>query len=262
VDWEGGTDMIEHLAEGVTLYLGDCREILPTLSKVDAVVTDPPFIGLMGGVPYRPTSGVAAKKMSRVTVGDEWGAEISWIDPAWNLCERGMVVFCTYHSVDIVKQAVPISPVGLVTWHKNNAPRAVRNVPRATTELIWLFRKEPGLNWRAIDSGMVDFPNLSGGYFSTGERIVMRDGKSAHPTQKPIALMSWLLRIEPRSICDPFMGSGTTGIAAIRRGIQFIGIERERSYFDIACKRISAALAQPDIFIERPTPPKQESFLP
>ena len=73
--------------------------------------------------------------------------------------------------------------------------------------------------------------------------------------------MRWCVqRIPGETILDPFMGSGTTGVAAVKLGRKFIGIEIEPKYFDIACKRISDALKQPDMFIERPKPVKQEGF--
>jgi DNA modification methylase len=74
--------------------------------------------------------------------------------------------------------------------------------------------------------------------------------------------MKWCLNFLPeaRSVIDPFMGSGTTGVACAARGIEFIGIEREPKYFDIACKRIQAALDAPDMFVEPPKPAKQEAL--
>src|SRR5690606_15029615 len=85
-----------------------------------------------------------------------------------------------------------------------------------------------------------------------------------HPTQKPVALMSWCLTHIPnaKTILDPFMGSGTTGVACVKAGRKFIGIEREPSYFDIACERIRKAYAQPDMFVEatKAEQPKQESL--
>jgi len=82
-----------------------------------------------------------------------------------------------------------------------------------------------------------------------------------HPTQKPLALMAWCidrLPTEAKTILDPFMGSGTTGVAAISLGRQFVGIEIEPRYFDIACKRIAEATKQTDLFIEKPRPTQIE----
>jgi len=86
-----------------------------------------------------------------------------------------------------------------------------------------------------------------------------------HPTQKPLQLMEWCVSLLPPAaniICDPFMGSGTTGVACVKMGKRFIGIEREPDYFDIACERIRKAYAEPDFFIPAPAPkPVQEGLL-
>jgi site-specific DNA-methyltransferase (adenine-specific)/modification methylase len=84
-----------------------------------------------------------------------------------------------------------------------------------------------------------------------------------HPTQKPIAVMEWCLSFLPdcQTILDPFMGSGTTGVACAKLGRKFIGIEIEPRYFDIACKRIEDAYKQPDLFIEPPKKPEQLGIL-
>jgi len=86
---------------------------------------------------------------------------------------------------------------------------------------------------------------------------------AAHPSQKPVELMRWSIEMigPAETILDPFMGSGTTGVAAVKLGRKFIGIEIEPKYFDIACRRISEALKQPDFFVEPPAPAKQEALL-
>jgi DNA modification methylase len=83
-----------------------------------------------------------------------------------------------------------------------------------------------------------------------------------HPTQKPLALMRWCIGFLPDAvtILDPFMGSGTTGVACVKLGRKFTGIELDPDYFDIACERIAKAYQQPDLFIESPTKPVQETF--
>ena len=89
-------------------------------------------------------------------------------------------------------------------------------------------------------------------------------GKVDHPTQKPLSLMQWnvdLLSAEGETILDPFMGSGTTGVACANLGRKFIGIEREPSYFDIACRRIEEAYKQPRLFDEPAPKPTQPSLL-
>lgn len=84
-----------------------------------------------------------------------------------------------------------------------------------------------------------------------------------HPTQKPIALMAWCIQGlgDPRTILDPYMGSGTTGIAAVQRGCGFIGIELNARYFDAACKRIEEAHAQGRLFSSEPQKPEQGELL-
>jgi DNA modification methylase len=82
-----------------------------------------------------------------------------------------------------------------------------------------------------------------------------------HPTQKPVDLMIALCRKVPGLILDPYMGSGTTGVACVKAGRSFVGIEVDAGYFDTACRRIEAAYREPDLFIERPTPPVQEALL-
>ena len=126
-----------------------------------------------------------------------------------------------------------------LVWDKNNAGRDFADFELAWTNLDMVAR-----------------------------RIVFRpmsmDGGKLHPTQKPIEVMRWCVGHLPdtaETILDPYMGSGTTGVAAVKMNRKFIGIEREPSYFDIACKRISDALKQPDLFIEPPKPAKQEVLL-
>ena len=94
------------------------------------------------------------------------------------------------------------------------------------------------------------------------ERHIARE----HPTQKPVALMEWCIKHLPdtaQTILDPFMGSGTTGVACVNLGRKFIGIELDPGYFDIACKRITDAHRQADMFVAKPdlTKPIQAALL-
>jgi DNA modification methylase len=91
---------------------------------------------------------------------------------------------------------------------------------------------------------------------------LMTDG-AEHPTQKPVRLMEWTLEQVKASgtVLDPFMGSGTTGVACVRRGCSFIGIEREPSYFDIAVRRIEEAYKQPRLFAEPVQKPVQDVLI-
>jgi len=119
----------------------------------------------------------------------------------------------------------------------------------------------PTMQWLVWDKGQRDFSladcefawssqRKAARIFTYARALALQDGK-VHPTQKPIALMKWCLSFLPETdtILDPFMGSGTTGVAAVQMGRKFIGIEREPKYFDIACKRIEDAQRQKDLFI-------------
>lgn len=213
----------ETLAEGVDLWLGDCREILPTLPKVDAVVTDPPY-------------GIGINKSNRLSVSRGHGGE-TWDDRP--IDDERLALLLAAGPTQILWGGnyfnLPPTRCFLI-WDKNNAGRDFADVELA---------------WTNIDA--------------VARRIVFRpmnmDGGKLHPTQKPIEVMKWCLNQVPPPaslILDPFMGSGTTGVAAVKLGRKFIGIEIEPKYFDIACKRISEALKQPDMFIEKPAPAKQE----
>ena len=217
----------EILAEGIELYLGDCREVLPTLPKVDAVVTDPPY-GIGAGR-EKPHNG--------------------WAD------------------------------YGIASWDMQIPPREAFDMLRAASreQIIWggnyfTDRLPPSMGFLVWDKGQRDFSladceiawrskSAAARVFTYSRAAAMLDGKE-HPTQKPIRVMEWCLGFLPDAgtILDPFMGSGTTGVACANLGRKFIGIEIEPKYFDIARKRISDALKQPDFFVEKPKPAKQEAM--
>jgi site-specific DNA-methyltransferase (adenine-specific) len=222
----------EQLADGVTLYLGDCREILPSLPKVDAVVTDPPY-----GINWQP----------RVNHQDQpWKDDVAF-DP------RPWLALGQYHlfwGAQYFARYLPHQE-GWMIWCKRPISSDFSNDDRsyATAELAWR------------DWGKAKFMSL---VWDGGKREGNADNRTfCHPAQKPIEIMEWCIRQLPYDahiITDPFMGSGTTGVAAVKLGRRFIGIEIEPKYFDIACRRISEALKQPDMFIKKPSPAKQEAM--
>jgi DNA modification methylase len=229
-----GAHRTETLAKGVTLYLGDCREILPTLGKVDAVVTDPPY-----GIGEARKNNASRGKLA---VAKDYGVA-SWDDKtaddaiALSISKARYSVVFGGNYYDL-----PPTPCWLV-WDKLNGASDFADCELAWTNLQKAVRRIQ-FRW----NGMLRQNN---------------EPRGDHPTQKPIEVMRWVIGHLPddaRTILDPFMGSGTTGVAAVKLGRQFIGIEIEPKYFDIACKRISDALKQPDMFIERPKPVKQEGF--
>lgn len=223
----------EQLAEGVTLYCGDCREILPDLGKVDAVVTDPPY-GMSFQSNYR-----SAQHASIANDGSD-----ECLKFACNIAAiHSSYIFCRWDNLaDIPK------PRSLVTWVKNNWSMGdLAHEHARQTEVIAFYPGE-----------LHFFPN------GRPQDVVRapRTDNANHPTEKPVSLMRAVVGWTTGLILDPFMGSGTTGVAAVKMGRKFIGIEIEPKYFDIACRRISDALKQPDMFVAPRAPaPKQEAML-
>jgi site-specific DNA-methyltransferase (adenine-specific)/modification methylase len=201
------------------LYLGDCREILPLLPRVDAVVTDPPY-GVLSA------SGSAATRRS----GGNQNAGVM----AWDVAPAQEVL-------DALRKRSKWQMV----WGGCHL-----ELPQTFGYLVW-DKKIDGLNF-----GEVEFcwTNAKFAPRVFRFRAVGIDGGKEHPTQKPIQLMCWCLGFLPdaKTVLDPFMGSGTTGVACHNRGLRFTGIELEPKYFDIACRRIDEAMKQPDLFIEQP----------
>lgn len=206
-----------------TLYRADCMEVLPTLPKVDAVVTDPPY-GI--GFAAQPTNYQRAAGM-RPSTWDDAPVDIS------PLLTAGRTVAIWGGNYYLLPPSR-----GWLTWFKPDAPPSMGSV-----EFCWTNRDE---NARQISHSIAA---------TNAERV-------GHPTQKPLRVMCWTLeQIETEgTILDPFMGSGTTGVACIQLGRQFIGIEREPKYFDIACRRIEQAHAQGQLFAPEVKKPEQTGF--
>ncbi len=195
------------------LYRADCLEVLPTLGKVDAVVTDPPYgIGFAGQpTKWQRRAGQASKA---------WDNQTADILSVLSCCDEAIVWGGNYYGLPPSR--------GWLTWFKPDAPPSM-----ASAEHAWTSRD---MNARLFQ-------------YSIGATNPERVG---HPTQKPLALMRWCLDFFPdaQTILDPFMGSGTTGVAALQLGRKFIGIEMDPDYFAIACKRIEEAHKQPRLFPE------------
>jgi site-specific DNA-methyltransferase (adenine-specific) len=236
---------IETIAEGITLYLGDCREILPTLGKVDAVVTDPPY-----GFNYDPNR-------RRNATSTQKGLRL--IDRAWQQIEG--------EAQEFDPAPFLIAPI-VVLWGANHY---AERLPSSKRWLVWDKRdgvasdnqSDCELAWCNVGGSVRIHRQLWRGVARAGAENIAIAGDKLHPHQKPVALMQWCIEQIglPQTVCDPFMGSGTTGVAAVKLGRKFIGIEIEPKYFDIACRRIEEATRQPDMFIEQPKPAKQESLL-
>tara|TARA_R100001163_G_scaffold46381_1_gene34858 strand:- start:186 stop:872 length:687 start_codon:yes stop_codon:yes gene_type:complete len=218
-----------------TLYQGDCLEILPTLHGVDAVVTDPPY-GINLPTDYKSRKrGVSHIDYPKIKNDDRD------FDPEPFLSFPHVVLF----GANYFASALPKSS-GWIVWDKRKG--RMQN-DQADGELAWTN----------CIKGVRIFQHEWNGYHRDSER-----GEHYHATQKPVALFEWILSfkwITAQTILDPFMGSGTTGVACAKMGRKFIGIELEPKYFDIACKRIEDAYAQPDMFVPQPTFAEQEPLL-
>ena len=222
----------EILADGIRLINADCREVLPTLGKVDALVSDPPY-----GMEFR-SNHRAVKHDAIAFDAEEWPLQLCvQLD-----VEHSKYVFCRWD--DLVRVRKPRS---LVTWVKNNWSMGDLEHEHARQTEVALFY--PGRDHffpKGRPSDVIEAP---------------RTGNNWHPTEKPVQLMRAIVEWTAGTVLDPFCGSGTTGVAAVKLGRKFIGIELETKYFDIACRRISEALKQPDFFIEKPKPAKQEAMI-
>jgi site-specific DNA-methyltransferase (adenine-specific) len=225
--------------DGITIYHGDCREILPHLPKVDLVLTDPPYPHLVGKIKHLNIGGVSKREVfGSVTVGEPWDVSLEWVPLVTELSLLGGFIFCSYHSVAEVRERLNgVETAYLLTWYKRNSPVAVNNVPRFTSEFIWAYKTNPGLTWKNIHNTVIDIPTPQGGCMAQ-ERIVDTQGKTVHPTQKPQKLINLLLAVGGETILDPFMGSGTTLVAAKQLHRKAIGIEIEEKYCEIAVKRL------------------------
>lgn len=235
-----------------TLYLGDCREILPTLGAVDAVVTDPPY-----------SSEVA--KGSRTRNDDEFGGDKlvpfsiseadmrAVFDLCGLICRRWLVASIEWRYGRDLHENPPrgMKFIRAGAWMKpNSAPQFTGDRPAQGWEFVAILHSDSAkMRW-----------NGGGKRAIWGTPAIRSNG---HPTPKPTDLMlEWVedFTDSGETILDPFMGSGTTGVAAIKLGRRFVGVEIEPKYFDIACQRIEEATRQPDMFIEAPAAPVQTTF--
>lgn len=220
-----------------TLILGDCLEVMPTLGRFDACVTDPPY-----GIDY----GSQLKGKGDGKGGADRNGWKSYDCPDWDKERPAPEVFEAMLSIskdqiiwggNYFADLLPASQRWLC-WDKGQ-----RDFSLADIELAWTSQDKAS---RA---------------FTYARSKALQDGKE-HPTQKPLALMEWCLGFVPKAktVIDPFCGSGTLLVACQRLGLQGTGIEISPDYFDIACRRVEEATRQPDLFIAPTVKPTQEAF--
>jgi DNA modification methylase len=218
------------------LILGDMNEVLPALGAFDLCLTDPPYgIGESN-----------EKNLSRGTLAapKDYGT-FDWDQQPATAEQMEVIRACSRHQIIFGGNYFDLPPTSCwLVWDKQNGENDFADCELAWTNLQKAVRR---IYWRW--NGMI------------------RKGSDVreHPTQKPVGVMEWCLEHVPaaKTVVDPFAGSGTTGVACVRRGLAFTGIERHEPYFDIMCRRIEAAQKQPDMFIEtaRVPEPTQEAFL-
>lgn len=193
-----------------TLYLGDCREILPTLGTADALVTDPPY-------------GLGEKLQ-----GGTWGKKFEGKYKVWDACAPQKNIEL---AISKAKSAV--------VWGGNYF-----SLPPSRCFLVW-YKRDAVITMADCEMA---WTNLDGNARLVDQTIAATNAeRGCHPTQKPLRVMKWCISKLPEpaeTILDPFMGSGTTGVAAVQMERKFTGIEIDPKYFDIACQRIEAAQRQ------------------
>jgi len=247
---------VETLADGVTLYLGDCREVLPSVRGVKALIAD---------APYRVTSG---------GFGDLQGGFGGWIKNSYD--NKGAIVECDItwaEWLSLVPDCLDDDAQAYIFSNDRNLQEA-----RAAAEaagltfhrlLVWDKRAALPNRWYQQTCEFVLFMRKGRAYMINDPSskslvsLFQRD-ESDHPTEKPVELCRLYIENSTKAgdlVLDPFLGSGTSGVAAVLSRRSFIGVELTEKWFDVACRRIEAALKQPNLFIAPPAPLRQEELL-
>ncbi len=219
-----------------TLYLGDCMSIMPTLGRVELIITDPPYgIGL--DVIYR--HGTHKTIIHDVKEWNDCRPSDECFEQMRALSDNQIIWGCNYFYPMIPEEGRIIHDKGFrldgTKLKYSEADIASCSMQKRVTVFTYRWGgnvQGQSINWKNIGP----------------------DAR-AHPTQKPIALMEYCIKNysdESHTILDPFMGSGTTGVACVNLGRKFIGIEIEPKYFDIACKRIDQEERQGRLFEPQP----------
>jgi DNA modification methylase len=246
------------------LFLGDCMEILPTLGKVDAVVTDPPYSS--GGFTQSAISKAKGQGLRSETIRAEgWFAgdamtaaggafllrEVARCAFAATTANATLTVFTDWRVSALYAPAIESARwryQNLLVWDKGNA--GLGTGFRAQHELALHFSKGAP-------------PYFSASYGNVLKCSRVHSTEREHQTQKPVELIEQIAETVSgigATILDPFMGSGTTLVACQKLGRAGIGIEIDPDYFQIACKRVDEAMRQPDLFVQPPPQPVQETF--
>lgn len=223
--------------DGVTLYLGDCLEIMPQLPplSLDCVIADPPY-----SLNTKSAHGGEGKLSKWADLCNSAFWYTAWLTAARRLLRTsgGLWAFLNWRSMVTFQKAACDARwdiESLLVWNKLWIGPGGHRGLRPSYELVALWAGE---GFAIPDRGIADIR----------ECLWSANKPSGHPAEKPVALVSWLIGISSAMdavVLDPFMGSGTTGVACVQTGRKFIGIEIDPGYFEIAVKRISEAQMQP-----------------
>ena len=218
-----------------TLYLGDCMEILPTLPKVDAVITDPPYDAITHD--KHLSTAADRQELGFVALTLEQFQDLN--DRLVDKAARWVLMTCaTSHALalqgrpDFVRMGIWVKP--------NGAPQFTGDRPGTGWEAVAILHRQGKKRWNG------------GGHHAVWSCPIVSGN---HPTEKPLALVArWVEQFTDagETILDPFMGSGTTGVAAIQMRRAFVGIERDPAHFATACRRIEQAYKQRPLFAAEP----------
>jgi site-specific DNA-methyltransferase (adenine-specific) len=252
------TVRVERIGDA-TLYLGDCLEVMPTLEPVDHVLGDPPYEKEAHRIGRRTMANIRTGENADLTF-DAITAEarLDACQKAVPLCRGWLMWFCQAEAAGDWRDALEASKAKYkrtMIWVKpDSSPQFNGQMPAMGYEsipLAWCGSGHPKWNGggrRGVFTHLTNQPD--------------RDGR--HQTEKPGPLMAELVTLfsnPGQTILDPFMGSGSTGVACAKHGRRFVGIEKDPKWFDVACERIEAAYRQPRLFREQPAKVKQDSFL-
>lgn len=241
-----------------TLYNGNCEDVLPLIGKVDAVITDPPFEA-EAHTDMRRTQrsikdgdndvlgfGAITEELRNLVCGH-----------AGTKCSGWALFFCQVEASALYRDAMVSAGAKYrrtMVWIKpDSSPQFNGQGPAQGYECI-------SASWCGLGKSVWN----GGGKRGVFTHLVNQGRFGGHPTEKPLPLMAELMSLfsnHGQTVLDPFMGSGTTGVAAIQMGRKFIGIERDERYFEIACKRIERAVSQGQLFAPEPVKQVQGSFL-
>ena len=243
------------------LLLGDCLQVMPTLGRFDACICDPPYAVSVAGSQNKSRKGT--RNLDFFDGDDDWLAMTETVGQAIGLVSqrepRNIVVWCGHRQIGRIVGDLEAAGYStrLLCWKKACPPPAApgSGFTSAFEQAVYAFR--PGRQW---NGGQYTHNVFEADSYRFGQ-----PGKVAHPTQKPLSLIEWNVRLltdEADTVLDCFMGSGTTLVACQRMGRHGTGIELDPDYFQIACQRVDEAARQPDLFIApKPDAPKQESLL-